>query len=116
MADDIQSKMRIRYALREDDARIACSIVEMLRNVADIIDHSSPQVLESICDYINDIQKGVEHRPEHRRVVRDAIYEYVNNALKEQRKIERNLYYGVTGKTEVEEEGHKAAKDDDKPA
>ncbi|MBO0758640.1 MAG: hypothetical protein J2P54_22565 [Bradyrhizobiaceae bacterium] len=103
-ADDLHNKMRVQYVLKERDARVACSIVETLRNVADIIDHSPTPVLEGIINYIKAIQKGREEGPPHRMVIRDAIMQYTAEALNRQLRMERQLYYGITGATNVAHE------------
>jgi hypothetical protein len=104
MADDIRNKMRMQYALKERDARSACHIVEAQRHIFDLIETQSPAVLEALLDYLKSIQRPAPGARPFRMKLKEALLEYVNDALKEQRKLERVLHYGITGETEVDED------------
>ncbi|HEY2530444.1 MAG TPA: hypothetical protein VGJ20_21345 [Xanthobacteraceae bacterium] len=101
MAEDIHQKMRTQYGLKEPEAHIASYIVEAQRHMLDLIEAQSPPVLEALRNYVKDIQYPAEGARPFRMKLEACLTEYVNDALKEQRKLERTLRHGVTGETGV---------------
>jgi hypothetical protein len=92
--------MRVEQTLRERDARIAGMIVESVRHALDLLDEQPPSMLEAICDYLKDLQRTENFR----RDIRKALCEYAEEALKQSRERERQLYKGITGEAAEESE------------
>jgi hypothetical protein len=85
-----------KYALEERDARIAELIVNSVWNVLDLIDQQSPSALEALIDYTKDLEKP-GGSPAWRNIVRDALLQHLDYALRESRRRECELYRGITG-------------------
>jgi hypothetical protein len=95
--DDYQTRMRIKYALKERDARLAALIVESVRNSMDMIEAQSPTTLEVVIEFVKEMEPNL---PKARAGVRAALLEFVKCALRRQKEMEYNLLQGLTGKAE----------------
>jgi hypothetical protein len=91
--------MQIDAALKENHIRSASHIVEIIKRSMDLIDEQPPPVLESLIDFCCELQRK-DSFPKERVGVRAAFVEYCKEALKESRKREHRLYYGITRKSD----------------
>jgi len=96
MADNVQANMRAKYALKERDARIAELIVHSVWNVLDLIDEQSPSVLEALIDYTKDLEKPGGN-PAWSSIVKHALLQHLDCALRESRSREHELFRALTG-------------------
>jgi hypothetical protein len=97
--DNLQTKLHIDHALSERDTRVACLIVEGIRNLLDLLDQQSPSVLEALIDHAKDLQRPGK-APTHRYGLREELRKYTEDALKEARARERRLLRSITGLAE----------------
>ena len=95
-SDDLQTKLRIEHALSERNSRVACLIVEGLRNTIDLLDEQPPLVLEALIDHAKSLRQPGK-APKHRYGLREALIKYTEDALKEAQGRERRLLEGITG-------------------
>jgi hypothetical protein len=86
--------------LKERDAHRALSILETLRNMANLVDTESPEVLEAMIRYFDAMALPGSKAPKHRLEVRAALRNYIENALREQRMRQRMLMEGITGESD----------------
>jgi hypothetical protein len=93
--DKLQTRLRIKSALGERSARVACLIADSIRNALDLLDEQS-DVIEAMLEHVKDAErKGIGR--EQRHDLRLAILRYMeDHALKEARARER-LFQGITG-------------------
>jgi hypothetical protein len=97
--DNLQTKLHIDHDLSERDTRVACLIVEGMRNLLDLLDQQSPSVLEALIDHAKDLQRPGK-APAHRYSLREELRKYTEDALKEARARERRLLRSITGLAE----------------
>jgi hypothetical protein len=97
MADDAETKMRIQYALKERDARVAGHVIEGERSILDMCEEQSPAFHEAMIEFGKELQKPGGRAPQHRKKLRDAFIEYAQENLIEARRRERELFHGLTG-------------------
>jgi hypothetical protein len=86
---DHRKELRIRSALNERDTRVACLISESLRNAFDLVEEQSTTVLQAMLDASVEKERTGQYRVQHRRKLRDALREYLEYALQEAHKRER---------------------------
>jgi hypothetical protein len=102
--DKLQTQLRIQAALSERDNRVACLIVEGMRNLFDLLEAQSPSVIEALIEHVKDLQhpgKGVKHR----QALRAALIEWGQQSLHEAQARERRLFQGITGLDENKSRG-----------
>jgi hypothetical protein len=80
--------------LKENDARIACLIVQSFRLMMDMIDKQSPAVIEALLDFAEDMHEPDSPDRKDRNAAKTALIQYVEHALRESRARECRLFHG----------------------
>jgi hypothetical protein len=86
----------IQAALSERDSRVACLIVEGMRNLFDLLEEQSPSVIEALIEHTKDAQRPGK-APKQRQALRAALIEWAQQSLREAQERERRLFQGITG-------------------
>jgi hypothetical protein len=101
LPNDVQTKLRIGYALSDRLAPIACAIVENLKRSTKLIEELPSTAIEAMLDYSKEQHRLDRPRTAVERAykdVRQALITYGEVALREARERERRLLDGITGR------------------
>jgi hypothetical protein len=101
--NEIRKKLRDRRIPEENDARIACLIVQSFRLMMDMIDKQSPAVIETLLDFTDDMQEPDGPIRRDRKVFKVALIQYVEHALRLSRAREYRLFNGIDGESSSDE-------------
>jgi hypothetical protein len=98
---DIETKLRIGWALSDRLAPVACTIVKNITTSTKMIDDLPSTAIEAMLDYSKEQHRLDRPRTPVERAykdVRQALITYGEVALREARERERRLLHGITGR------------------
>jgi hypothetical protein len=90
--NETRKKLRACRVLKDNDARIACLIVQSFRLMIDMIDKQSPAVIEALLDFAEDMQEPDIPARKDRSAVKAALIQYVEHALRVSRAREHRSF------------------------
>jgi hypothetical protein len=98
---DIETKLRIGYALNDRLAPIACAIQQNITRSVKLIDDLPSAAIEALLDYSREQHRLDRSRTAVERAykdVRQALITYGDVVLREAREREQRLLDGITGR------------------
>jgi hypothetical protein len=96
--EDEAIRTRLAGSLDERSVRMAVLIIHSFKNMMDMIDEQSPETLESLLDFAQQMQLPDSPARKDRYAVRAAMIEYITYALRQSEERERRLVAAITGR------------------